>query len=122
MMRVIAELTGGEPAHVMRVGEDAPPDIHTISAARGIVLLWHDANGCGWSGVERLVFRYKQRSTTVRVINGRRREFALTPSRRRQFLVRRFLEKSLLVEIGLILAFAVLSPLLVGWDVLRGRH
>jgi hypothetical protein len=111
----------GNAGTVVRVTDAQTLDPRQLGAARTIVLLWRDGNGCGWSRVERIVFRHKRPECPVLVLNGRRREFVLTPSIRRTYLLRRFVEKTLLPEMAAFMAFVLLSPLLVAWDVLRGR-
>ena len=106
---------------IVRIRGSRDLDAAKVAAAREIVLLWRDANGCGWSAIERTVLRHKHRDCFVRVINGRRRQFELTPDVRRSFRVRRAIEKSLLPEACLAILFLAASPCLVGWDALRGR-
>jgi hypothetical protein len=120
----MASLVSNEvsPDEILRVRRPSELDSGRIAAARSIVFLWRDANGCGSSGIERVVFRHKQSSCRVRVVNGRRRAFELAPEIRRRFLVRRFLEKSLLLEIGVFIGLLAATPFLFVWDVARGRN
>jgi len=90
-----------------------------------IVLLWPDANGMGWFNIERQVFRAKKAGTHVYVLNGRRRLFELPRSLWREYRVRRFLEKSFILEIGVIVLFFITAPVLTLWDMVfepRRRH
>ena len=89
---------------------------------RQIVLLWPDANGTGWSMIERWVFRHKTFETGVYVLNGRGRLFELTRPGWRRWRLKRFLEKSFLAEIGFLLFFLVTSPFLSLWDAVTRRR
>jgi hypothetical protein len=122
MVKLISDRHVGAPPSVMSVAEVGATEAARIAEARQVVLLWRDGIGAGWSHVERFVFRHTSSGASVRVLSGRRREFELTPSVRRSFLVRRFLEKSLLPEIVLTVLFVAASPFLVCWDMLRGRY
>jgi hypothetical protein len=93
-----------------------------LRKAREVVLLWPDGNGFGWATVERQVRTWKSRSCRVFVLNGRRRRFELTPAVRAGYLVRRILERLWVGELAFAGVFVVVSPLLVGWDLLRGHH
>jgi len=86
-----------------------------------IVLLWPDGNGTGWTGIERRVFKMKQRSARVIIVNGRRRCFLLERRSWRVFQWKRFLEKTPVVEIGAVLIFIVTSPWLALWDFPRAE-
>jgi hypothetical protein len=85
-----------------------------------IVLLWRDGNGTGWLPIERHVMRNKPARADVVVLNGRRRQFELTPAVWRAYRLRRFLGKSLIVEAGFFVAFVLTAPFLFAWDVARG--
>lgn len=87
-----------------------------------IVLLWPDANGTGWSMLERWVFRHKTFETRVYVLNGRGRLFELTRPGWRRWRMKRFLEKSFLAEIGFLLVFLATSPFLSLWDAVRRKR
>jgi hypothetical protein len=88
-----------------------------------IVLLWPDGNGTGWTAIERQVFRQKTPATPVRVLNGRGRFFLLTRPVWRGSRWRRFLEKSLVPELGILVLFLITSPWLALWDIaLRRRN
>jgi hypothetical protein len=89
---------------------------------RQIVLLWPDANGTGWSMIERWVFRHKIFETRVYVLNGRGRLFELTRPGWRRWRMKRFLEKSYLAEIGFLLVFLATSPFLSLWDAVTRRR
>jgi hypothetical protein len=93
-----------------------------LRSLRAIVLLWRDGNGTGWSPIERRVFRNVSGSARVLVLNGRRRQFELTPRARRAYLVRRALGKSFVVEAAFLVGFLVTSPFLLLWDQARGHR
>jgi hypothetical protein len=90
-----------------------------VSAAQQIVLLWPDANGMGWFEIERQVFKRKQAGSPVYVLNGRRRVFELSKQQWRVWRVKRFLEKSFLLETGVLALFIVTAPVLALWDAIR---
>lgn len=87
-----------------------------------IVLLWPDAIGTGWSAIERQVFRQKTSAAPVRVLNGRGRFFLLSRPVWRGFRWRRFLEKSLVPELGILALFLITTPWLALWDFALGRR
>ena len=81
-----------------------------------IVLLWPDANGMGWFDIERRVFKLKRASSDVYVLNGRKRLFGLSKIQWRLIRFKRFLEKSFLLEMGVLLLFIITAPILALWD------
>jgi hypothetical protein len=81
-----------------------------------IVLLWPDANGMGWSDIERELFKKMRDCACVYVLNGRRRFFELSKSRWRAFQIRRALEASFLSEVCVFVVFLVTAPVLALWD------
>lgn len=87
-----------------------------------VVLLWPDANGLGWTPIEREVFRSKPAAARVTVLNGRRRTFVLNKPEWREVRRRRFVEKSLLAEAAFTLTFFVATPLLLLIDLARGKR
>jgi len=87
-----------------------------------IVLLWPDANGTGWTPIERNVLRLKNPITRVVVLNGRRRWFVINRMTWYGFRLRRLLEKTFLCELGFLTFFICVSPFLVLTDLLRGRR
>lgn len=89
-----------------------------VSKFKQIVLLWPDANGMGWFNIERQIFKRKQADTQVYVLNGRRRLFELPRKQWRSFRVKRFLEKTFLLEVGVLLLFIVTAPILALWDAM----
>ena len=93
-----------------------------VSTVEQIILLWPDANGMGWFDIERQVFKQKKASSDVYVLNGRRRLFELQRNRWRAFRLKRFLEKSFLLEIGVLSLFMVTAPVLALWDGISERR
>lgn len=89
---------------------------------RQIILLWPDANGMGWSMIERWVFQQKNAETRVYVLNGRGRLFELTRPVWRRWRLKRFLEKSFVAETAFLCVFLVTSPFLSLWDAAMGRR
>ena len=87
-----------------------------------IVLLWPDANGTGWRGIERRVWGQKTSTTSVTALNGRRRSFTLSRWTLLSFRLRRLLEKSFAFELAFVFLFCVASSILVPYDLLRGRR
>lgn len=106
-------------SQVKRPGELGQVD---WGAVKEVVLLWRDGNGLGWARLERLVMAAAKPGTAVKVLNGRRRLFALTPEVRRSYLWRRAIEKSLLPDMALLAAFVVGTPALLVVDLLRGKR
>jgi hypothetical protein len=103
------------PAHDLSV-------LSQISTVQQIVLLWPDANGLAWFDIERQVFKRKQSGNDVYVLNGRGRLFELSKQQWRVFRLKRFLEKSFLLEIGVLALFLVTAPMLALWDGISERR
>jgi hypothetical protein len=82
-----------------------------------IVLLWPDGNGLGWYNIERQIFNKKNANTPVYVLNGRNRLFELQRPLWRGYRFRRFLEKSFLLEVGVLCVFLLTAPALAVWDM-----
>jgi hypothetical protein len=93
-----------------------------LDAADIVVLLYPDSNGINFSAVEREVMRSKKTWATVRVLNGRRREFVLCGPVRRQLRRRRLIERAMLGEALALVLFTVITPFFVAADLLRGRR
>jgi hypothetical protein len=87
-----------------------------------IVLLWPDGNGMGWYEVEEKIFREKNATTPIHVLNGRNRLFELQRALWRGYRLRRFLEKTFLLEFGALGVFFVSAPALTLWDMVCGRR
>ena len=86
-----------------------------------LVLLWPDANGIGWSGIEEHLMNQRPNTEFI-VLNGRRRQFQLDATIARSYRLRRFFEKAMVYEIGFSIAFLFLTPCMLVWDGLRGRR
>jgi hypothetical protein len=87
------------------------------AAADEIVLLYPDAIGLGFGALERRL----PPGVPVRILNGRRREFALDPRTRRALRLRRALERTMLGETVALAAAAAVTPVLLLADLVRGR-
>jgi len=115
------------------VVERAGPDVVFVEAATipsreqlgesgKVFLLWDDAIGAGWGLADLKVMLRAPRSATVTVLNGRRRSFALTPMSLAGTWARRFFEATFLGELAFTIVFMVVSPFIVGLDLVRGRR
>lgn len=93
-----------------------------VKAADSVILLYPDAIGIGYSGVEKTVRNSRKRWAAIRVMNGRRRSFLLNFSTRLGLTLRRGLEQSMLLELTLLLPFVVMTPLLLALDSIRGHR
>jgi hypothetical protein len=93
-----------------------------LPSADTVVLLYPDANGINFSGVEGEVARAKKTWATVRVLNGRRRDFVLSRAARHSLRRRRFIERTMLGEALAVLVFTAATPFFVVSDLLRGRR
>ncbi len=82
-----------------------------------IVLLYADANGMGYGGIELKCFFGHQ----VETINGRRRHVHLTYGHWALLMVKRFLEKSILPELIVTPFVFITAAVLWAGDALRGR-
>jgi hypothetical protein len=86
-----------------------------------VVLLWRDAIGVGWSGLEREVFRRTRSGAQVHVLNGRRRYFPVSRGALTGFRWRRFLDKTFVVDVFLAALLLLLMPVLWVVDLARGK-
>lgn len=105
----IIEVDGGVPAA-------------RLAGADAIVLLWADATGYGWTPIERAVFGARPPGASVSALTGRRRNVELTGGTLLRYRVRRLVERLWLGEIAMGLALLLAAPILVAWDVARGRR
>lgn len=87
-----------------------------------VVLLYPDAIGLGFGTIERQVLRNRARNSRARVLNGRKRDFLLTPSVRRGLRWRRMLERTMAGELLFALVFLAATPLMLSFDLVRGRR
>lgn len=85
-----------------------------------VILLWPDGNGLGWGPLESKVRASMAAGSELWVLNGRRRLFRLSDSR--DLLLRRFLEKSGLVDLAAALVFVIGTPFLLAIDFARGKR
>lgn len=86
-----------------------------------VVLLYPDAIGLGFGAIERQVLRNRRGRHRARVLNGRKRDFLLTPPVRRGLRLRRMLERTMAGELLFALVFLVTTPLMLSLDLVRGR-
>lgn len=100
---------------------DAETLVARIGAAGEIVLLYPDAIGLGFGGIEKLVRRGSDPMAGVHVLNGRRREFVFSYNARRSLLKRRFLERTMLPELLTGLLMLMATPVLLTLDLLKGK-
>ncbi|MDI6792686.1 MAG: hypothetical protein QME81_07455 [bacterium] len=117
MKDLVAEVFGDDFRQIE--AKDLRPE--DIKKAEEIVLLWPDGNGYGWFRVESQIFAFKKRGAKVMVLNGRRRGFQLTIRLWFGYWLRRFLERFWIGELVFSAVFLVVSPLMVAWDLMRGR-
>lgn len=98
-------------------------DLSTIDwkALDRVILLWPDASGMGWSPVEREVFRRMGPQTTLMVLNGRRRSFALTKTQWTTWRFRRFVDKWFIGDTAALALLLIATPFLALADMFRGK-
>jgi hypothetical protein len=93
-----------------------------VARAERVVLVYPDAIGVGWGPMERRVRERARQGTELRVLNGRRRDFALDGRTRRHLHLRRILETSLAGEALATVLFLLATGPLLAADLLRGRR
>lgn len=98
-----------------------PDWIKAVSTATRVILLYPDAVGLGYGHVERIVHRAAP-NAALEVLNGRRRAFALDRQARRGLMLRRFFERSMLLELVMGLGLLIATPVLLALDVSRGHR
>lgn len=104
-----------EPVRVETVG---PGTVSSQSRWDTVVLIYPDALGLSWDGLEKAA-RASVKNTVV--VNGRRRIFTLDPSARKSLRIRRFLATTRLSELlfsALIIPVAAVYAVV---DAVRGR-
>ena len=89
--------------------------------ARHILLLYPDAIGIGFGRIERALRRAAP-AASLAALNGRRRLLPLDRATLRALRLRRFLERTMLVECVLGLTLLAATPLLLAFDYARGRR
>jgi hypothetical protein len=93
--------------------ETEPP-----AEADEVVLLYPDAVGLGFGSIERKL----PRGASVRVLNGRRRDFPLDRRTKAELRLRRALHRTMAGEVAFVLTLAVAAPALLAADFVRGRR
>jgi hypothetical protein len=121
--RTLREKANPRPPEYMRaLFAERHPDGEVVSEvpadASEIVLLYPDAIGLGFAGIERRL----SRDVSVGVLNGRRREFVLDRRTRTALLVRRVLERTMAGEAFALVVLALATPPLLLADLVRGRR
>jgi hypothetical protein len=101
--------------------QDEPGWAGRVSDADAVVLIYPDSIGLGFGPIERAVFARKRREATVHVLSGRRRSFRLDRSTRITLRLRRFLERTMLVEFLFVPIFVIVTPVLLVFDAMRER-
>ena len=119
-MRALAIERAGPDVVFLNVADIGRPGV--LDGAGRIFLLWDDAIGAGWGLADLTVLMKAAPSATVTVLNGRRRSFTLTPQSLPGWWARRFVEATFLGELFFTIAFVVVSPVIVGIDLVRGRR
>ena len=94
----------------------------TVSSADTIVLLYPDAIGLGFGRLEAEIERGAKEWTTVRVLNGRRRDFVWSRTVRGSLRFRRLVERTMLGEAIAIVVFVVATPWFLVSDLLKGHR
>lgn len=123
MSQRVAERYGADAAaRIQPIAKGTDLDLEAVRRASHIVLLWRDGNGTGCHGIERILLAQRGPKTPVTVLNGRRRQFELTPRTRRAYLLRRGLAKSFLLEAIAFVIFWLITPALAGWDLIRKQR
>lgn len=92
-----------------------------IGEAAEIVLLYPDSIGIGFGGLEKRVRQGRNPIAGIRVLNGRRREFVLSCTVRRNLRTRRILELTMLPELAAGAAMLLATPFLLTIDLLKGK-
>lgn len=92
-----------------------------ISSAEKVIVLYPDSIGMGFLKIESEIFKYKRKSTSVYVLNGRKRKFFLNNYTRAQLYLRRFIEHYMLGEIFITIAFLFITPFFLIGDLARRR-
>lgn len=104
------------------ISADSATAQDSIRRADVIVILYPDAIGQGFASVESDVVRLKHNKAEIRVLNGRRRDFPLSPVTLRGLRLRRFLERIMLGEWLFLVLFLLTTPVLLLIDWATGRR
>lgn len=92
-----------------------------VAQADRVLLLYPDAIGLGWHGIEREVLRQRKTWAGIHALTGRKREFLLNRATLRGLRTRRMIEWSMLGEWLFLPVFVLATPMLLVWDRLRGH-
>ena len=87
-----------------------------------IYLLWDDSIGTGWAFADLRLLMKAPRGAKVMVLNGRRRCYRLSVRSLVSAWTRRAIEFAYVGELAFTLAFVLVSPFIVGMDLVRGRR
>ncbi len=96
-------------------------DLKMINTADEIVLLFPDAIGLHWEKLERTIKKQRASNAHVSCLNGRGRYFALTPRTHFSLRLRRLLERTLITEFLSSIAFVILTPVFLSYDLICRR-
>jgi hypothetical protein len=93
-----------------------------LSQANSVILLYPDSIGLGYAKIEKKVFKKKGESASINVLNGRRRFLTLEPGMIWKLRWRRFLERFMVCEFLSMFIFAVVTPIFLLIDFVRGKR
>lgn len=93
-----------------------------LSDVDTVALLYSDAIGQGFYCLEKEVQRQKQKSTAMRALNGRRRDFLLNRSTLLGLRIRRVIERFMIGEMAALILFILVTPVFLLEDLLRRRR
>lgn len=103
----------------INAGKD-PDWVNAIPTAGEIVLLYPDAIGLGFRPIETRVIKLKKRISDIYILNGRRRKFLFSSSKKGLYL-RRLGERSMCLELLVIILFIVVTPVMLVIDWADGH-
>jgi len=86
-------------------------------SAELVVLLYPDAIGLGFGRLER-----RLRAAPLRALTGRGRDYELTAGVRRRLLIRRALERTMLVELAIAPLVLIVAVVALVVDLVGGRR
>jgi len=110
------------PSGLFVVVDRAGDWVGALAGASTAVLLYPDPIGYGFGRIEARLRTAVPPGCVLRALNGRRRDFELDSTSRRALTLRRMCKGLLLGELAFSTAFVLLTPFLVGLDLLRGRR
>lgn len=93
-----------------------------VRDADTIVLLYPDSVGLGFGRLEKDIGRLRKTWSSVRVLNGRRRDFLLNSGTVLGLRTRRILEWGMAGEMLALIPFIFMTPVLLAVDWVRGRR